>query len=224
MRAAFGTEFVALPRFACAGATDLAASLADKALLGSDTLAPYAWYQRMERVREPLTLLGLLHSEAEALGSLETLRLNVAQLPRRPGEQWVGLPIAPGKAMPDGSLSLVLQGAEKMDFTKPLAGLLVDEWVEVVPSRSETTGIAFQFDPPDTCAPQAIFLAVPPVPGKAWTVGTLNRVLIETFELARMRALDPASLGDIAHYLPALHFAFNVDGDAVATDFSGIAP
>ena len=105
-----------------------------------------------------------------------------------------------------------------------LAGLLVDEWVEVVPSRSETTGIAFQFDPPDTCAPQAILLAVPPVAGKAWTVFTLNRVLIETFELARMRALDPAALGDIAHYLPALHFAFNIDGDAVATDFSGIAP
>jgi hypothetical protein len=225
IRAALGTEFVALPRFACAGATDLAASLTDKAaLLGADALAPYAWYQRIERVREPLTLLGVVLSEAEALGSPETLRLNIAQLPRRPGEQWVGLPIAPGKAMPDGSLSLVLQGAEKIDFAKPLAGLLVDEWIEVVPSRSETTGIAFQFDPPDTCAPQAILVAVPPVPGKAWTVGTLNRVLIETFELARMRALDPAALGDVAHYLPALHFAFNVDGDAVATDFSGIAP
>jgi hypothetical protein len=225
LRAAFGTEFVALPRFAYPGAADLAGSLADnRTLLGADPFAPYTWFQRMERVREPLTLLGLVLREAEAVGSAETLRLGVAQLPRRAGERWVGMPMPPGKIMPDGSLSLILQGAEKIDFTKPLAGLLVDEWVEVVPSRSETTGIAFQFDPPDTCAPQAILLAVPPVPGKAWTVGTLNRVLIETFELARMRAIDPAALGDIAHFLPALHFAFNVDGDAVATDFSGIAP
>jgi len=217
---------VALPRFTHVGAADLAASLADKAaLLGTDLLAHYAWFQRMERVREPLTLLGLVLREAEALGSPETLRLGVAQLPRGSGgERWVGLPIPAGKAMPDGSLSLILQGADKIDFTKPLAGLLVDEWVEVVPNRNETTGIAFQFDPPDTCAPQAILLAVPAVPGKTWTVGTLNRVLIETFELARMRGLDPAALGDVAHYLPALHFAFNVDGDAVATDFSGIAP
>jgi hypothetical protein len=134
------------------------------------------------------------------------------------------MPIAAGGEMPDGRLSLILQGPGDIDLAKPVAGFLVDEWVEVVPSRNETTGIAFQLDPPDTCAPQAILLAVPPVVGKAWTVETLNRVLIETFELARMRAVDPAALGDIEHYLPALHFAFNVDGDAVGTDFAGLAP
>ena len=101
---------------------------------------------------------------------------------------------------------------------------MIDEWVEIVPSAQETTAITFQYDAPDACAPQAILLAVPPVLGQPWTQGDLNRVLLETFELAKLRAVDPAALGEIAHFLPALHFAFNVDNDAVSTDFDPLAP
>ena len=122
--------------------------------------------------------------------------------------------------MPDGRLSLVLQGDPRIDLAQPLAGLLADEWVEIVPQRDETTAIAFQYDPPDSCAPQAILLAVPPQAGQPWTVGGLNRVLVETLELARLRAVDGDALGEIAHFLPALYFAFNVEGDAVSTDFT----
>ena len=49
-------------------------------------------------------------------------------------------------------------------------------------------------------------------------------MLLETLELARMRAVDPEVLGESGHWLPALHFAFNVDGDAVSTDFDPLAP
>ena len=59
-----------------------------------------------------------------------------------------------------------------LDPAEPMAGLLVDEWVEVVPASSETTGIAFQHDPPESRAPQALLLAVPPVPDQPWTLGT----------------------------------------------------
>ena len=98
--------------------------------------------------------------------------------------------------------------------------MLVDEWTELVPSREETTGIAFQYDPPDASAPQAILLAVPPVVGEPWTVGGLNRVLLETLDLARIRAVDPALLGDVAHFLPATYLAFNAHGDAVSSDLN----
>ncbi|HWM12084.1 MAG TPA: hypothetical protein VNO82_22170, partial [Solirubrobacteraceae bacterium] len=161
---------------------------------------------------------------AEVLRTDEALRPAVAQLPHRAGERWVGGVLRAGAPMPDGRLSLVLQGAEGLDLTQPIAGLLIDEWVEIVPSASETTAIAFQYDAPDACAPQAILLAVPPEIGRPWTLGGLNRVLIETLELAKLRAVDPAALGEIAHWLPALHFAFNVEGDAVSTDFDAMAP
>jgi hypothetical protein len=104
-----------------------------------------------------------------------------------------------------------------------LAGLLVDEWVEVVPSRSETTALAFQYNPPDSCAPQALLLAVPAVVGRAWTLWDLHRLLLDTIELARLRAVDAEALGELGHYLPALTFAYNVNNDAVSTDFGPLS-
>ena len=40
-----------------------------------------------------------------------------------------------------------------------MAGLLIDEWTERVPAPSETTGVAFHFDEPESRPPQAILLA-----------------------------------------------------------------
>ena len=99
----------------------------------------------------------------------------------------------------------------------------VDEWTEVVPSRTETTGIAFQYDPPDSAAPQAILLAVPPVIGAPWTAATLHRVLLETLELARIRLVEAEDLGEAGHFLPATYLAFNAEGDVVSTDLGALA-
>ena len=75
-----------------------------------------------------------------------------------------------------------MQASGAVDLQQPLAGLLIDEWVEIIPNAKETTGVAFQFNPPDSFAPQSILLAVPPVPDKAWT-GDSQRVLLETLDL-----------------------------------------
>ena len=102
-----------------------------------------------------------------------------------------------------------------------MAGLLIDEWVEIIPNAKETTGVAFQFNPPDSFAPQSILLAVPPAPDKAWTLGDLQRVLLETLDLARLRAVDAEALDETGHYLPgALFRASTPSDDTVSTDFA----
>jgi hypothetical protein len=176
----------------------------------------------MERVREPLARLGRPLREAEVLGGAVRLDLALAQVPHVLGQRWVGLDLPPDGALVDGAASLVLQSAPA-SLGGDLRGLLVDEWTELVPRREETTGIAFQYDPPDASAPQAILLAVPPVVGAPWTVGGLNRVLLETLDLLRLRAVDPAALGDLGHYLPATYLAFNANADAVSTDLNPLA-
>ena len=107
-------------------------------------------------------------------------------------------------------------------MSQPLTGLLIDEWVEVVPNAKETTAIALQYDQPNSAPPQIILIAVPPELGVPWTVWSLQKVLLETLDLARIRAVDPDALDEIGHYLPALYFALNVAGDTVSTDFSRI--
>jgi hypothetical protein len=71
------------------------------------------------------------------------------------------LPALPGQSVQSGKLSLVIQSPKALNVTQPMSGLLVDEWVEVVPSATETTAVAFQFNPPDTCAPQSVLLTRP---------------------------------------------------------------
>ena len=115
---------------------------------------------------------------------------------------------------------MVVQSVPALDVRGQLAGALIDEWVEVVPGSAETTGMVFQYDQPDSAPPQAILLAVPPDPDVQWNVWSLQQVLLETLDLARIRAVDPDSLGEVGHYLPALYFAANSAADTVSTDFS----
>jgi hypothetical protein len=234
MQAVFGASFVALPRFARDGTSGQANELAD-ALAAStqvqdgDELQVYTWFTRCERVRDAVSRLGWPLRGAEVLATGEKLRLSVAQMPLKSSDstegtesidRWVGLAPLPGKNIKAGKLSLVVQSDSTFNANEALTGLMIDEWVEVVPSRSETTAIAFQYNPPNTCAPQNVLLAVPPVPGKPWTVSDLHRVLVETLDLAKLRTIDTEMLGELAHYVPALFFAFNAEGDAVSTDFA----
>jgi hypothetical protein len=157
---------------------------------------------------------------AEILGTGEKLNLSVAQLPFVGNERWVGLPPDAGTPLATSKISLVLQTYTTVTTTQVLGGLLIDEWTEVVPNDHETTAITFQFDPPNAMAPQNLLVAVPPVPGIDWTADTLRRVLIETLDLAKIRAVDPEVLGETGQYLPGLYMAFNINNDAVSTDFA----
>jgi hypothetical protein len=221
LRIIFGKAFVVLPRFTAANTAELGQALANSTTVqDGDPLAATTWFQRMARVRDGVARLHEALGYAEALGSSETLALSIAQLPYAPDDRWVGLPLANGQRLRGGKLSLVVQSTTPLDTTKPLAGLLIDEWVEVVPSTTETTGIALQYDQPNAAPPQTILLAVPPQTDTPWTVWSLQSVLLETLDLARIRAVDSDALNDVGHYLPALYFACNTAGDTVATDFT----
>jgi hypothetical protein len=216
LRTVFGSSFLALPHFRIADPAALNEARKDApGLLGGDPLAAYTWLQRMERVRAPLARMARPLRACELLGLSEKLDLTVIQHPHVPGQPWLGLQPLDNA---ERHVSLVLQAAPK-DLAQPLCGLLADEWTEVIPSPNETTAIAFQHDMPDSAAPQAILLAVPPVLREPWRLGRLNRVLMETLDLARLRATQPGDLASVGHYLPAVHLAFNLAGDAVSTDF-----
>ena len=147
---------------------------------------PSGW----RRLRPALSHLDLVLREAEALGNA----VEPGARRSRSSPTWTD---NAGSASPwtatsaKGVVSLALHGNGLQRVDGSLAGLLVDEWTEIVPNRNETTGIAFRYDPPDAAPPQAILLAVPPVEGEPWTVGTLNQVLLETLDLAHLRACGP---------------------------------
>src|SRR5205814_1906978 len=148
--------------------------------------AAVTWVQRMARVRDGVARLNATLQYAEALNTGEKLTLTIAQLPYGVTDRWVGLSLNDGQQLPGGKLSLVVQSAAPLNVHKPLVGLLIDEWVEVVPSVTETTGIALQYDQPNAAPPQSILVAVPPEIESPWTVWSLQQVLLETLDLARI--------------------------------------
>lgn len=132
---------------------------------------------------------------AAALERPPALELKVAQLPFVVGERWIGLPPPAGRELPRGKVSLVAHLPRPFQVSAPLAGLVIDEWVEVVPANEVTTGISFNYAAPGARPPQSVLVAVAPAGAARWDVETLEKTLLETLELAHLRAVDPQALG-----------------------------
>ena len=66
---------------------------------------------------------------------------------------------APRGGFPPGKLSLVAHLPQPFQPAKPLAGLVLDEWVEIVPAARGDERLAFNYDAPGARPPQTLLLA-----------------------------------------------------------------
>jgi hypothetical protein len=220
VQAIFGPEFVFLPRFHCANPAELGQALAYSSTLVGDPNAVVKWMQQASRVRAPLTQWRRLFLLAGTLG--QPLSLSVAQLPHVPTARWVGLPFGSENERPDsGCLSLVMHQASAIDATAPWVGLLLDEWNELIPARKEDSSIAFHYDDAGAEAAQTVLVAVPPTQSPQWDLETLLDTLNETFDLARIRAVD-SDLLPLGQVLPVIYMASNPSNETVSTNLHGV--
>jgi hypothetical protein len=243
LQALLGDGFVVCPPFAPTNPTELHRTLADDQLV-DDRYEPDTWLQRVARVRDLPKDYRRVRRYADALdvatGHTGTLRrgLDVGQLPHVPGQDWLG---RDGVTPNGGELSLALEFATRASNTSPvasapgsgpqappLAGFLVDEWVERTPASEETVGLGLRYDDPSARAPQSVLLAVPPTwergggdlaaataEGVAdagpstWTDALLDRTVDETLDQVRARSVDLDAFDRYGHLLPMLCFAYN---------------
>jgi hypothetical protein len=221
LRAVLGRDLLALPRFVPAAAPGFADALATPPAFDGDDHTPARWMQQVARVRAHLARRRRVELYGRATGA-PPAGLRVVQLPHVPGARWIAGKLAPAERPGYGRLSLVLDRVQAPAAGAPWVGLLVDEWVEDIPDRTDDTGIVFHFDSPGAEAPQAVLLAVPPAPAEAWDAGALEAVLDETLELAKLRAVDAERVGVLGQLLPAIYLADNPSQDTVATRFAGL--
>jgi hypothetical protein len=126
-------------------------------------------------------------------------------------EPWAGVgdPRRAGTTQPaiaGGRTSLLsVDAALPTDATAPTMGLVLDEWSETVPSPVLTTALAVHANRPSNEAPQAVLLAVPPDPAAGWDQSALEAVLLEAYDLARIRAVDLPALPTLGQLVPMLH-------------------
>jgi hypothetical protein len=121
---------------------------------------------------------------------------------------------------PAGRVSLVLHRPASPAAGGVWAGLLVDEWTELIPNERELTGIAFHYDNPKAEAPQAVLVAVPPTGKATWDLETVLDILHETLDLAKVRAVDGQLVRGLGQLLPAVLLAANHSRETISTDFT----
>jgi hypothetical protein len=234
----FGSSFVAVPRLLPppAGEADLWAGA-----VGDGGVKPLAgahirpWLARAGALRPATAAFGETILVREARGRRPHLR--VIQSPAGAYPYWAALPFDGMPPMvPLASMVAEVTGVERGSPLLPLdgavAGIVVDDWVEVVPRRVPrwedsdrdaeptlhdvtSTGIAVNANAPGARPPQAMLLALSS-DGARWTGDRLVKVLDEALTLGRMRTLTLQEIPFVGRVLPALYFRdWSLQGEPV---------
>jgi hypothetical protein len=208
----FGADFLLLPRAVPPPA--MGTALAESPALLRDPHRPRQVLQQVARVRAGAGRWRALFLYAEALGTLAP-SVDVAQLPpHQPA--WAA---DPGAAPANGTVSLALHRAASLATDRAWAGLVIDEWTELIPAATQATAISFRHETPVAEAPQAVLLAVPPTAAAAWDLDTVLDTVRETLLLAKIRLVEPSE--HQGPFLPAITLTGNTANETVSTDFLG---
>ncbi|WP_296699151.1 hypothetical protein [Algoriphagus sp.] len=210
----FGSGFKMLPNVTISNEADLIGqmnlSVADGPLRNHPESYPQDWWSGISLVRnrlghlETVSMLGEVFKDAPI--SLKPIQLpfemnNLPPVNER--DYWIGASF-PDTYKPDGDrLSLLI--FERENLQQVSVGLMLDEWMEIIPDEKETTGIAFHFNQPDSRAPQNLLLAVPPEKTGTWDFEQLALCVEEAFNLAKLRSVEPDQVDDsmFSQLLPA---------------------
>jgi hypothetical protein len=215
-KALLGDDFVVVPEF------ELTANQGDEIQNALDastsgTLFDYlqtrvdvpfpvdTWLYGIARVREKMRAWEQLVMLTGAFGIAEA-ELSAIQLPFVADDNWLALQVPPGLKLDIERLLYSAHFAAPFDKRSRQCGLLIDEWSEVIPSTTTTTGITFQYDRPNSEAPQTMLLVTPAEFTGAWRWADFVDAVNETLNLAKSRAVEPAQVEKTPYtcFLPAV--------------------
>ena len=225
LRAVFGEDFVSVPQFAlpATAAAELANALAhstsggltkhltDSPPAGSGRDFPEDdWLHGVARVRSRMHHLENIMLLSGALPGATAPTLTPLQLPHEANQPWLALEMPPEFGAPGERLLYTSSLGVGFDPTASMRGLLIDAWTEVIPSRLQTTGVAFHHDRPNAEPPQAWLLAVPAVFGETWAWADFIGAVNDALDSAKLRAIEPVHLDTTAYdaLVPVTHSAW----------------
>lgn len=129
------------------------------------------------------------------------------QVEYKEDDYWMGIEY-PEEFVPyeDKTSYILLDGKEICSANENAAGLLIDQWVELIPDKKNTTGISFHFNRPGVEAPQSLLLAVPHEKRGNWRWDDLVFTILDTMELYKIRAVEPDQINNssLSQLLPAI--------------------
>lgn len=217
----FGRNTAVVPELQLANAAVVKTAYNERALL--ENAAPDAldnWMREAALVRRPLAAFRRVVCLRELFdGVPDSEKTPIAlQLPFLPGKSqpWIGGPVRESdlekiKAEERPNLSFVLEAPDGFAPDAAFSGLLIDEWPELIPSGKTDTGLAFQYNQPNTEPPQVMLLATAPVEGGNWQWEHLIGAVMDALDLSQKRLISPTQIRKnevFAQLLPAIALPF----------------
>lgn len=233
----FGAAFAAIPTFEIRSAersiVETELTTGNTLLVNEDDpdLLVDQWLSGVARVRPMVANFELLHILVQTLSPdhLGIRKLQPLQLPYDSSvvERWLAIEVDNVAALKEGRVAF---GASLYKDYQPggqQAGILVDEWIDIIPNKEETTGVSFHHNQPNAKAPQCLILGLTPQITGNWRWNDIVDMLNETFELAKARGLSYEQISGtpLAQILPLTAIPFTANGNVIglsATHLSNI--
>jgi hypothetical protein len=214
MKALFGDSFIVLPELTFSGKDNFHNALLhqNEILMGKGEERIRLWLQQAAQTHPSVKRLDDVMMITDAWGA-ETpgkscMNLKVAQLPFDKDQPWLALSNDERNNIkwPKGVMSIVSLAPKNLNDMEQVAGLLIDQWSELIPAPCTTTGISFHYNSPNAQAPQCLLLAVPKPkiePGD-WQIDDVLETVEDTFDLMKIRAVDLDAFQQVGSIFPAL--------------------
>ncbi|MEB2777394.1 hypothetical protein SYJ56_18920 [Algoriphagus sp. D3-2-R+10] len=165
-----------------------------KKILNTESETVDNWIREAALVRKPLKHWRQLSLLRELFPTVTDAFREpiVTQLPFLPQVPWIGnslkefdLESIEPELRPN--TSILLETPEDFTVTESFSGILLDEWSEFIPSSTTDTGLAFQYDQPNTEPPQVMLLAVSPQEGGNWQWEFLMGAVEDALQMSKSR-------------------------------------
>lgn len=222
----FGRGFKVFPEFNFFNKSDIDLSRANNMALLSEAgdFPVDEWLHGISKVRPKMSNYHLCAMITESLSDENAIR-EVIQLPivSNADDRWLSAKLPDGYVTPDQAITLVIETPETYSTGNLQSGLIIDEWTESIPEPNAVTGLSFNYDQPNSEAPNALLLAVTPEETGSWSWTDLMDILDETFSMAKKRAIDPDLINKhsaLGHALPAIIASVEAADSAPGLDFS----
>jgi hypothetical protein len=179
------------------------------------------WLYGVARIRPNMRSWEQLLMLTSAFG-VASPSLVPAQVPYEAAPAWVALQYPDSYVLDSDRLLYTAQYVGPFDKASRQCGMLIDEWTEVIPATTRTTGIAFNYDRPNSEAPQSFLLVTPATGSGTWVWDDLLGAVNETLDLAKKRAVEPVQLDATPYscFLPATVMAVSYYGISITTSLA----
>jgi hypothetical protein len=227
-RSLLGDDFVLLPKFTFSNVADVVAAHTDRDQLMAHVrskgvpLPVEEWLHGAALVRPNLHTFGIVSMLSQTFEA-EFGTCSPIQLPFRAADSWLGVEFPAGTEIVHDTIAIVQCLPQGFSPAGTQCGLLIDEWTEALPKKEEVTGIAFNYDAPNSAPPSAILLAITPEETGSWRWENLVASVLDTFERAKLRAVEPDMidhLSGIATLLPSTIAEFTTGQSTIGLDYA----